>query len=441
MWFGTAGAASPEAKCEARKNQESGKYAFCLHNAEAKQVKSKGQCSIAATACYRDDECPPTQTCQKDTTKYDEAVANCEDNYASKWNKLEQQAAEAAATCPDGLAQAVVKEVIDECVSNVAAGLAGDGLQDCTGDLDSCADELGTCASDLDACNSSLTSTQASLATCNSDLSTCNGDLSTCNSNYTTCTGDLATCNSNYGTCTGDLATCSTDLATCSTDLATAQACGDGDIDGGEVCDQGDLNGATCASEGFAGGTLSCGANCAYDTSGCYAARFVDNGDGTISDYATGLMWQKKADYDGPSVNCTSAAVCPDPHDADNHYTWSTTSPNPNGTAYTVLLVQLNAGSGFAGNTDWRLPTRDELQSIVDYADATGPTVNAAFDSGCTGSCTIATCSCTGISGHWSSSTIVPSPSNAYVVGFGQGLVVDDAKTFPNYVRAVRTGL
>jgi hypothetical protein len=463
IWAATASAAaSPEANCEAGKNKESGEYASCLHDALAKLLKTKGKCSIAATVCYRDEECPITQTCQKDPEKYNRAVTKCENQYAESWNKLEQKATQAGATCPDGLTEVEVKQVIDECVSNVAAGLAGDGLEDCPSDMAECSGELADCDSSLSSTQASLTACNGSLSTCNTNYSTCTGDLSTCNTNYSTCSGDLSTCNTNYATCTADLATsnanytmcngdlstcntnytmCTGDLSTCNTNLAIAQACGDGNIDAGEDCDQADLDGGTCVSEGFAGGPLACGTNCGYDTGGCYATRFVDNGDGTISDYETGLMWEKKADLDGPTVNCTSAAVCPNPHDADNHYTWSAVSPNPNGTAYTVFLAQLNGGGGFAGKTDWRLPTRAELQSTVDYADATSPTVNAVFHTGCTGSCTITTCSCIGSSGYWTSSTIAASTSNAFVVGFGQGLVVDDPKTVTNYARAVRTGL
>jgi hypothetical protein len=40
------------------------------------------------------------------------------------------------------------------------------------------------------------------------------------------------------------------------------------------------------------GGVLSCGDGCDFDTSGCWAARFVDNADGTITDNVSGLMWE-----------------------------------------------------------------------------------------------------------------------------------------------------
>ncbi len=75
--------------------------------------------------------------------------------------------------------------------------------------------------------------------------------------------------------------------------------------------------------------------------------KFKDNGDGTISDYATGLMWQK-AD-DGKARDWKSAL------------------------AYAEDLK-------LAGKSDWRLPNAKELQSIVDYSRSTQTTKSAAID-------------------------------------------------------------
>lgn len=75
--------------------------------------------------------------------------------------------------------------------------------------------------------------------------------------------------------------------------------------------------------------------------------NYIDNGDGTISDLATGLMWQK-AD-DGVSRDWQEAL------------------------AYAESLE-------LANKTDWRLPNAKELQSIVDYTRSPQTTNSPAID-------------------------------------------------------------
>ncbi len=75
--------------------------------------------------------------------------------------------------------------------------------------------------------------------------------------------------------------------------------------------------------------------------------NFVDNGDGTITDLATGLMWQM-AD-DGTSRDWEDAL------------------------AYSENL-------NLAGYDDWRLPNAKELQSIVDYTRGPQTTDSPAID-------------------------------------------------------------
>lgn len=74
---------------------------------------------------------------------------------------------------------------------------------------------------------------------------------------------------------------------------------------------------------------------------------FVDNGNGTISDNATGLMWMQ--------------------NDAENPLLW--------GEALTYA-----EGFEFAGHSDWRLPNAKELQSLLDYTRAPDITNSAAID-------------------------------------------------------------
>jgi len=75
--------------------------------------------------------------------------------------------------------------------------------------------------------------------------------------------------------------------------------------------------------------------------------NFVDNGDGTISDLSTGLMWQM--DDDGNTRDWEAALD------------------------YSETL-------SLAGYDDWRLPNIKELQSIADYSKSMQTTGTAAID-------------------------------------------------------------
>lgn len=200
-------------------------------------------------------------------------------------------------------------------------------------------------------------------------------------------------------------------------------------------------------------------------------ARFTDNGDGTITDGQTGLTWEKKVKGD----NSPDFANL---HDADDAYEWagkcssnaskycqptaaaSTActagvegdatgcaqctggdgSCNASATVWTWLAA-LNTAS-FAGHADWRIPTRAQLEALINYTDPSYPTVDAAFQGAmCGASCTDVTsaaCSCTDSDGYWSASTTATSVTNGWFVFFGDGYVYPLAKTTTYDVRAVR---
>lgn len=144
---------------------------------------------------------------------------------------------------------------------------------------------------------------------------------------------------------------------------------------------------------------------------------FADNGDGTISDSRTGLMWETLSD-DG-SV-----------HDKDTVYSWST--------AISGKVATLNATS-FAGYTDWRLPNVNELQSLANYG-AVGPAVHAPLHSGCVPACAATACSCTRSATYWTSTTYQSFPASAWHVDFNIGAVGFGNKGNSGSVRAVRGG-
>ena len=144
---------------------------------------------------------------------------------------------------------------------------------------------------------------------------------------------------------------------------------------------------------------------------------YTDNGDGTITDNNTCLVWEKKSD-DG-SI-----------HDQHNVYTWDG--------AFDTHVATLNATT-FAGYNDWRVPSVKELQSILNYG-MNFPSVSSEFNTNCTTGSTVLTGSCTAASDYWSSSTDTIGFQFAWVVDFNSGRVLVDFKPAPprNYVRAVR---
>lgn len=146
-------------------------------------------------------------------------------------------------------------------------------------------------------------------------------------------------------------------------------------------------------------------------------ARYTDNGDGTITDEVTGLTWEKLGD-DG-SV-----------HDRDDVATLAD--------AIGLKIASLNAG-GFAGHTDWRLPNRRELESLID-AGAFDPAIRPSFDDACASGCSAAACSCTLPERYWTSTAYQADPSKGWVVDFRQGLVLPNALNATAHVRAVRGG-
>lgn len=158
------------------------------------------------------------------------------------------------------------------------------------------------------------------------------------------------------------------------------------------------------------------------------AARFRDNGDGTLTDLQTGLMWEKKADAAGGL------------HAVDESYAWS--SDDSARTIWDWLdALNQDGGSGFAGYSDWRIPNIKELQSIVDY-EVFNPAVARTFhNDGCGLGCsdiTEPTCNCTAMSGYWSSTTYSNGPGRAFALLFNLGLIGDRGKDEPAHVRAVR---
>jgi hypothetical protein len=89
--------------------------------------------------------------------------------------------------------------------------------------------------------------------------------------------------------------------------------------------------------------------------------RFRDNGDNTVTDFDTGLMWVRQVAFDG----------VPSPFilDADDTFTWTAAAATAGALAGTsadgTMIIPVTGNGSY---TDWRLPTILELEGIVDTA-------------------------------------------------------------------------
>jgi hypothetical protein len=124
-------------------------------------------------------------------------------------------------------------------------------------------------------------------------------------------------------------------------------------------------------------------------------SAYIDNGNGTVTDIETKLMWQQTA-VDEMTPYYATSYYCP--------------------------------GLSLAGYKDWRLPTLDELKTLVDLITQRLPTINHMYFPN------------TVSSFYWSSTTYAPNTNYAWGVHFLYGVNTIYLKSNPCYVRAVRGG-
>ncbi|WP_462330231.1 Lcl C-terminal domain-containing protein [Thiohalocapsa halophila] len=134
--------------------------------------------------------------------------------------------------------------------------------------------------------------------------------------------------------------------------------------------------------------------------------RFRDNENGTVTDLATALIWKR-------CVEGVSGTDCTTGH--FETFTWQEALQHAEATA-------------FAGSTQWRLPDKNELASLVE-ASCAGPAINEVLFPN------------TAWSATWSSSPYARDSSRAWTVEFNNGWVGYDDKGFPWFVRLVRDPL
>ena len=192
-----------------------------------------------------------------------------------------------------------------------------------------------------------------------------------------------------------------------------------------DTCVDAGLSTAACQYTDKPDGTACAGGLCLSGDC-ALGAQFVDNGDGTLTDTATGLMWEKKDTLGGL-------------HDVDNTYSLDLVCDDPpntclpwNGTAFTAFLDALNdvAGGGancFAGHCDWRLANPAELATLLLPSCPPGPCVAPVIGATAAGP-------------YWSSSAVSAGTpdSLAIAVNFDTGSETQGNVEISLRVRAVR---
>ncbi len=136
--------------------------------------------------------------------------------------------------------------------------------------------------------------------------------------------------------------------------------------------------------------------------------RFIDNSDGTVTDNLTGFMWLKSALCTGSTLNWQAALDM-------------VAGLNQDPATFTC-------GDYSKTYTDWRLPNRRELRSLVDYARSS-PALSTGHPF-----------SNVQNNYYWSSTTDATNFDNAWAVSLGDGSLSGSAKSGLNYFFPVRAG-
>lgn len=135
------------------------------------------------------------------------------------------------------------------------------------------------------------------------------------------------------------------------------------------------------------------------------AERYQVNSDGTVRDKATGLIWKRCSEGQGGETCERGKAVT---------YTWADAGA-------------VAAGSSFAGEKGWRLPTVTELATLLEY-QCTMPSINLTVFPG------------TPATHYWSATPYAGYVNGAWNINFNDGVHDNSSKNYRLYVRLVRGG-
>lgn len=200
-------------------------------------------------------------------------------------------------------------------------------------------------------------------------------------------------------------------------------------------CADGVANGLGCPQEGFPGQDADSGRNTNISITGTGSTRTsafsfttlpAANG---IQDNVTGLLWEGKTTDGGL-------------HDANSTFTWlNNAAANNGGAAGTAaggtctggvpggcdtekFVAAVNAEKLY-GFSDWRLPTVQELSTLVNSGASVAPTVDSVIINQFAGE-------------YWSASPKAGDNTGAWVVDFNSGALAAIAKSSTKRVRLVR---
>ena len=133
------------------------------------------------------------------------------------------------------------------------------------------------------------------------------------------------------------------------------------------------------------------------------ASSYTDNGNGTITDGNTGLMWKRCSEPDTQTGACSGAST----------YTWQN-------------AINQCEGLTYATYSDWRLPNAKELWSIAKLEPGAAPYIDQTAFPGPVSDF------------YWSATTYPSNTNSALHVYFYNGDLDNSDKTSSKFVRCVR---
>lgn len=156
--------------------------------------------------------------------------------------------------------------------------------------------------------------------------------------------------------------------------------------------------------------------------------RYRDNYDGTITDVKTRLQWMRfSMGQEWKSIACLGTAILYKLQEAIR------------------AAESINKKGGYAGHSDWRIPTKDELMSIVYLSSGTivtwgdsGSRPPAKYD---TPTIYQPAFPATPLRRYWSCTSYAAGLNSSWFVDFNNGLATSSSRSTDCALRLVRVGI